>query len=193
MSTPDGFREEVLNVELAELLHQYGLVAAPERIRRAGGLRRAPDVVVSFYGLRLVIEGKVDEGPQAARQVTEDARGRLEGGLAHVALAVLYPPGLREVPFEGLAEALGRADLKVRVLSEAGEGDWITVPGVGALADHLRRVHEGLTGEDVVAQAAAEVAAAVDAFEATLGSNPGLADRIAGVVEVGEPDAEAED
>ena len=189
---PAGFREEVLNVELARLLHGYGLIAAPESLFKTSAGKHAPDTVVSFYGLRLFIEGKVDEGPQAERQLLKQARSRLEQGLAHVVLAVLYPQQLRAVPLDRLPEALDRGNLRLQVLSESGSdaGDWISVTGVAQLADHLRRVHQRLTGEDVVAQAAAQVAAAVSDFEAALCGHPAVLERVAQVMEVEEPYAE---
>jgi len=52
-------RQEVLNVLLAQLLQERGLVSAPEQIQRSQGRgRRMPDVLVDFQGLRLAIEGE---------------------------------------------------------------------------------------------------------------------------------------
>jgi hypothetical protein len=194
MNIGPGFREEVLNIELARLLHHYGLVALPEVIQHAGAARHLPDVVVSFYGLRLVIEGKVNDGPHAAEEALRQARQRLEHGIAQVVLAVLYPPHLRTASFSDLSEHLEHATLQVSVISEAdtaGDG-WIALAGAAQLADHLRRVHERLTGEDVVAAAAADVAEAVSRFEAALAPDPAAAERIAEVMEVGEPDADSD-
>jgi hypothetical protein len=131
-------REEVFNVVLAQLLSRRGLVAVPEGMDRGG---RRPDVVVNFYGLRLIIEGKVDERG-AESHLAEQAEGRLEDGLGHVVLAVLYPRELREQDPESLEKALEGASFRVRVFSEAGGDDWMEVRGISELAEHLRRVRE---------------------------------------------------
>ena len=54
-----GYREEVFNVLLALLLHQRGVVTAPEQSLKQAieRHRRIPDVQVSFQGLRTVIQG----------------------------------------------------------------------------------------------------------------------------------------
>jgi hypothetical protein len=150
-------REEVFNVVLAQLLSHHGLVAVPEGMDRGG---HRPDVVVNFYGLRLIIEGKVDERGAESR-LAEQAEGRLKDGLGHVVLAVLYPRGLREQDPESLEKALEGASFRVRVFSEAGGDDWKEVRGVSELAEHLRRVREGLTREDVVAEAVKELEEAI--------------------------------
>ena len=47
-------RQEVLNVILAQLLQERGLVAAPEEILKTPTKeRRLPDVLIDFQGLRL--------------------------------------------------------------------------------------------------------------------------------------------
>lgn len=54
----DGFREEVLNVVLAQLLSERGLVSLPEAVLRSADGTRLPDVRVVFRGLHTSIEGK---------------------------------------------------------------------------------------------------------------------------------------
>lgn len=50
-----GFREEVLNVALAELLAERGVVSLPEQAVLSAQQRRLLDVLVVFQGLRTVI------------------------------------------------------------------------------------------------------------------------------------------
>ncbi len=59
-----AFRQEVLNVLLAQLLHERGLVAAPEQVlRRPEEAVAMPDVLVDFQGLRMAIEGELPREP----------------------------------------------------------------------------------------------------------------------------------
>ncbi len=64
----DGYRQEVLNVLLAQLLQERGVISAPENIIYLGAdhKRRMPDVtIVNFQGLRTVIEAEVGGLPDA--------------------------------------------------------------------------------------------------------------------------------
>jgi len=61
---PFEIREEVLNVVLAGLLSQRGMLSVPERVRRsaAGRSRRLPDITIAdIQGVRIVIEGRIDD------------------------------------------------------------------------------------------------------------------------------------
>lgn len=55
-------KQEVINVVLAQLLTERGLMASPEAILRGATV----DVLVSFRGLQLAIEGEVDDQPRPA-------------------------------------------------------------------------------------------------------------------------------
>ncbi|MDH7495304.1 MAG: hypothetical protein QHH76_04970 [Bacillota bacterium] len=87
-----GFREEVLNVVLAELLDERGIVSAPESIKRGPGRahRTTPDVFVSSRGLRTVLKGRVDDSPNQGRHVVSGAKMRPEQGITHVSTYAAY-------------------------------------------------------------------------------------------------------
>jgi len=97
-----NFREEVLNVALAELLEQRGMLSVPETIRKsiAKKTRDLPDILVGdLLGLRIVIEGRFNKGKQARDSLLKDAQQRVEDGISPVCLAVLYPEDLRSSQF----------------------------------------------------------------------------------------------
>jgi hypothetical protein len=85
-------RQEILNVLIAQLLQERGLVAAPEQIitRLDLATRRMPDVLVDFQGLRLVIESEY-ASVVAADKTSKAALRRVEEGIAHVGIALIYP------------------------------------------------------------------------------------------------------
>ena len=90
-------RQEVLNVLLAQLLQERGLEFAPEQIiKDPSGFRRMPDVIVDFQGLRLAIEGEF-ASPTARDRASKSANQRVEDGIAHMGMALVYPPALREM------------------------------------------------------------------------------------------------
>ncbi|MGD0020224.1 MAG: hypothetical protein ABSD62_13305 [Candidatus Limnocylindrales bacterium] len=184
-----GFREEVLNVELARLLVARGLVSAPETIERSSAGRRSlPDVVVNFRGLRVLLEGKTDDVAGAREVVSGDAHRRVEQGLAHIALGVVYPHRLRSVSFGQLGHEMAASPLDVQVHTEGGAGGWVRVTQVDGLVELLVRTYEQLVSEDVVVQAVEIVEAAIDRFERELRGQVALEDRILELMEVGEPE-----
>lgn len=120
MSTA-GYREEVFNVLLALLLHERGVVTAPEQsFRQALEERRhVPDVLVVYRGLRTVIEGKVADKAGADEKALEQARDRVNSGIAHIGIALLYPAAIRKIPsFPELQSFLANCVFKVGVYSE---------------------------------------------------------------------------
>ena len=124
-------RQEVLNVLLAQLLEERGLVAAPEQILRRGGVAdkegiAMPDVIVDFQGLRLIIEGEFGHRTRAAqaaaqKRASQSALERVQLGLAHVGVALTYPQSLRRVRAERLKDELADATLRFAIITEVTE------------------------------------------------------------------------
>jgi len=153
--TSSGYREEVFNVLLALLLHERGVVTAPEQsFRQALQERRhVPDVLVVYRGLRTVIEGKVDDKSGAGDKALAQARDRVSSGVAHIGIALLYPAAIRKTPsFPELQDVLISCTFKVAVCSETGETGW-TEGGIDYLADVLRGTFDQLIREDAVTKA----------------------------------------
>ena len=71
-----------------------------------------PDLLLPFRGFFLVIEAEVDDQPQASEQAWRKAVERVEQGLAHLALALVYPAELRELPVSQLGDALRATQLR---------------------------------------------------------------------------------
>jgi hypothetical protein len=136
--------------------------------------------VVDHQGLRTTIEGKfADPGADAA--VLAQAHKRVEEGVAHIALAVLYPTRLRTIPFRELAAEMGRETFRMAVVTEAGENDWVE-GGPAEIAALLRRGFADLLREDVVADATRLLERGVDEFSTALLRSQGAAERVAAVL-----------
>ena len=183
-------REEVLNVILAQLLHDRGVVSAPEQLLHRAfrpSERRMPDVLVTFQGLRTAIEGKVNDQPGVEGAVLQAARERVEEGIAHLSIALLYPPELRQTPFDNLRDELPRARLRLAICSEAGQEGWMD-GDLDHLAELLRRTYDQLIREDVVSWAVQIIGDGVDGFADIIMDSPASVDRAAdalGIHEVG--------
>ncbi|MBW1947446.1 MAG: hypothetical protein JRI33_05845 [Deltaproteobacteria bacterium] len=172
----ESFRQEVFNVVLAQILERHGVISAPEIILKArpGRGRRMPDVLVTFLGLRLMIEGEVDDTPQAAERALNSARQRVEEGLAHIGLAVVYPSYLRKTEkFQQLQKEMEECELKVAVADESGESGFAAA-NIRQLPDLLQNTFEKLVREDVVQHATAILDEAVEKSAPYLLSIPGF-------------------
>jgi hypothetical protein len=175
---PPSQRQEVFNITLAQLLQERGAVAAPESIIYTGTQRQRqmPDVIVSYQGLRTAIEGEV-EAPNAKEKAIESATRRVETGIAHIGVGVVYPSALRAVPFADLKETLALTRLEIAVTTEAGSTDF-TTGDVDYLERVLRSTFDQLIREDVVAESVALLDVAVDRFAGAVMPYKGICGRI---------------
>jgi hypothetical protein len=142
-------REEVLNVQLAMVLASQGLVTLPEP-RLSDAL---PDVLVIFNGLRLCLEGKVADQKQAEHLVWRKARERVDRGIAHLAVALLYPPELRHVAPPQLPDALKRSRLRFSVCEPFTERAQWQEGDLSVLTATLQLAYQRLASEDEVTKA----------------------------------------
>ncbi|MCX5888157.1 MAG: hypothetical protein NTY36_01730 [Deltaproteobacteria bacterium] len=179
-----GFREEVFNVILAQILEEHGVISAPERIIKArpGMTRKMPDVLVYFRGLRLIIEGKVEDAPNAEESALSAARQRVEDGLAHIGVAVVYPALLRKLEkLEQLKRGLKESHLRVAIYSESGESGF-TLANIEELTHMLYQTFDKLVQEDVVKRATEILSEAVEKAAPVLAAIPGFPDEAAKIL-----------
>jgi hypothetical protein len=183
-----GYREEVFNVLLALLLHERGVVTAPEQsFKQALQERRhVPDVLVVYRGLRTVIEGKVAGKAGADENALEQARDRVSSGIAHIGIALLYPATIRKITlFSELQTFLTSCTFKVAVCSETGETGW-TEGGLDYLADILRGAFDQLVQEDTVTRAVEVLNAGIDGFANSVFTSPAIVQRAAEILGIRE-------
>jgi len=160
---PDPYRQEVLNVVLAQLLLQRGVVAAPENMIKLAQRRNMPDVIVDYRGLRVAMEGEVSDAPNAREKALKSARRRVEEGLSHIGISIVYPQELRNIPFDRLSTTLATSTLQVAIVTESGDTAFSPY-SLEDLENALRRTYDHLTQEDVVAQAVAALDEGVERF-----------------------------
>jgi hypothetical protein len=147
------FREEVLNVKLAELLSRQKIISVPETIIAASQGRRLPDVIIAdYWGVRVVLEGKVSDTPHAQELLDKMCKERVEEAIGSIAIAVIYPSEVRSASWQNLEVALSAAHFRIKVYTATTEGDW-SDSTFGDLSDILRRAYESLVAEDVVNKA----------------------------------------
>jgi hypothetical protein len=167
-------REEVFNVILAQILEEHGVISAPEQIIKArpGQSRKMPDVLVDFRGLRLIIEGKVEDFPKAEESALRAARQRVEEGLAHIGVAVVYPALLRKIERPSqLKKELAESRLMVAIYSESGESGF-TETRIENIPNMLFQTFDQLVQEDVVKRATEMLAEAVEKAAPVLAAIP---------------------
>jgi hypothetical protein len=177
-------REEVLNVTLATCIAARGVAAVPETITSS---HQMPDVIATFRGLRCAIEGKVGDVPNAHDVVHADARKRVEQGVAHLAVGVVYPIELRTTDFQQLPQLLNESHLDFVLVTELGSSDW-RGGGIDAILDELRRAHEAIVRDDVVTRAVQKLTLGMAAVSNALSNSPAVCDRLIEVLGIGEPE-----
>jgi hypothetical protein len=128
--------------------------------------------------LRTVIEGEVDDQAGAADRALGAARRRVEQGIAHIGIAIVYPADLRDVQFEELRRRLAQCELQVAVVTEAAETGFAG-GGLDQLEIALRRGFEELLAEDIVGRATAALGAGVEEFAAFTVGKAGYVGRLA--------------
>jgi hypothetical protein len=181
-------REEVVNTQLAILISRMGVEADAETIHVQG--KHRPDVLFRMHGLRVVIEGKFADQPGAEEQVLKDARNRVRAGIAHIAMAAVYPKPLRTTPTAKISERLEESQIKYRIVSEAYESDDWFEGDPASLMSALRRVHEALTKDDVVEQTAKSLSIQLEAVAELWSGQAGACDRLSEILGIALPKKE---
>ena len=184
-------REEAVNTQLAILISRYGVTADGETIHVHG--KHRPDVLFQLRGLRVVIEGKFADHPNAGDVVLDDARKRVKSGIAHIAAAVVYPQPLRTTPTTKLLSVLETSKLRYRIVSEADETENWFEGSPASLMDALRRAQEELTKDDIVEATAKALSVQLDAISKLWQGQAGTCDRLSRILGITPPKGEKPD
>lgn len=182
----DGFRQEVLNVILAQILQERDIISVPESIiqLKLDKKIRMPDVIVNFCGLRSVIEGEI-EHPSAEQKALTSAKTRVEESIAHIGIAVVYPGALKTTPFENIKDVMRDCEFKIAVITESEQTGFVN-GNIEYLATALKKAFDGLLREDVVATAVAKIDAAIEGFAGAIDLRGLPIDRIADILGIRE-------
>jgi hypothetical protein len=182
-----AYRQEVFNVLLAQLLQERGVVSAPENIIKIGveKVRRMPDVIVDFRGLRTAIEGEVSDQQDAETKALDSARKRVIEGIAHIGIAVVYPAELRSDDFNILKQTLEKSKLKIATYTESGETGFVDAD-VDYLGDALHLAFEELIKEDIVGKAVEALGLGIEVYAKHIVTQKGPLGRIVEVLGIRE-------
>ena len=181
-------REEVVNTQLALLISRLGVTADAETIH-VHGLHR-PDVLFQLRGLRVVIEGKFTDTPNAEQVVLDDARKRVRAGIAHIATAAVYPHELRTARTTEILDTLEDAHLRYRIVTETFESENWFEGNPAALMEALRRAQESLTQDDIVEQSARTLSIHLESIAKLWIGQPGACDRLSKLLGIAIPKEE---
>ncbi|MGE0082891.1 MAG: N-6 DNA methylase [Desulfococcaceae bacterium] len=175
MTQPHRHREESVNTQLALLLTKQGVSAESETIQQSG--KHRPDVMFTLGGLRVIIEGKFSDTPDADNVVLADALRRVQTGICHIAVALVYPKEIRTVSTGQLGETLSGSRLRFLIISETGQTEWAEAAPAEILAS-LRRVHESLCRDDIVAESARKLSEKIEAIASLWTGQTATCDRL---------------
>lgn len=175
-------REEVLNVTLAQLLSERGFVGVPETIQKAviGKGKKLPDItIVDYWGLRVVVECRLETSGTVRKTLAHDAQKRVVDGISHIALAVLYPKEVKTIEtLAGLKKALKSTRFQVRVFSDSEEGSW-SEASLDELADILRGSYEMVITDEVVTHSVNDLSNAIEHVTTAVIATPGTPQHLA--------------
>lgn len=181
-------REEVVNTQLALFISKLGVTADAETIHVHG--KHRPDVLFQLRGLRAVIEGKFSDTPNAGDVVLGDARKRVKAGIAHIAVATVYPDELRSAPTTKMLDVLAVAKLRYRIVTETFESDNWSEGTPSALMESLRRAQESLSQDDIVEKTARGLSVHLEGIAKLWIGQPGACDRLSKLLGIGIPKSE---
>lgn len=182
-------REEAINTQFAVLISKLGTTADAETILIHG--KHRPDLLLQVRGLRVVIEAKFADFPRAENVVLADAHKRVRNGIAHIALAVIYPKQLRSTPTAKIIETLEHTKLRYRVVSETDESeDWYEGTPSSLMAS-IRRIQQTLAKDDIVERTAKLLSAQLDTVASLWNGQTGTCNRLAKILGLEEPDGES--
>lgn len=179
--------EEVVNTQLALVISRLGVMADAETIHVHG--THGPKTVLHFRGLRIVIEGRFDDVPNARSIVIAGADSRVRAGVAHIAAATVYPRELRAVPPPKLADTLEGTRLQYHIVSEISQsGTWFSgTPST--IIEALRQVQEVLTRDDIVKKTAISLSAHLERVAMLWSGRTDACDRLSKLLGISNPDS----
>jgi hypothetical protein len=167
-------REEYLNIKFADLLVDMGILAEAEVITS----HRLPDIVVlNYWGIRLIIEGKVADVPNHQNILEGDCLRRIEDGIAHLVIGIVYPSHLRSLASSELRIQFLRSSYKIKIFSESGTSEWTTIQMDGITAI-IRVAYESLISESVVNVAVDDLDNHIELAVRELSGSPGTYERL---------------
>lgn len=181
-------REEAVNTELAVLLSRYGITADGETIQVHG--KHRPDVLFQIRGLRVAIEGKFPDHPDAENVVLDDARKRVKSGVAHIAAAVIYDQQLRTTSTAKIIETLDKTQCRFRIVAETHESPSWSTGRPSDLMDAFRRSQEALTKDNIVEQTAKALSLQLETVSRLWQGQPGASDRLSQILRITPPSNE---
>jgi hypothetical protein len=186
---PQRNREEVINTQLALVISQMGVAAEAETIHVHG--KERPDVLFELRGLRVILEGKIADHPNAEAVVLEDARKRVRSGIAHIAAAVIYPVALRTASTSRIQDKLRASQLKYRIISETHQTESWFEGDPASLMDSLRHAQEYLTKDDIVEETAKSLSGRLVGVAKLWMGQKGACDRLSSILGIFPPKGEA--
>lgn len=124
---------------------------------------------------------KFADVPDADTVVLADANRRIATGICHIAVALVYPKGLRTASTASLEAALSGSRLRYLIVSETGQTEWAEATPSEILAS-LRRVHESLTKDDIVAESARQLSERIEGIAALWVGQPATCDRLSSLL-----------
>lgn len=161
-----------LNIELARLLCERGLIGAGELLIKKLGQLKKPDVMIWLNGLKIIIEGKL--GKTSAKSLLEnDCEKRINEGLCEIAIGIIYNSKIFQNKiffnqFE-ISKILENSNFQVKVwhISEIGSkalyDEWLPMK-INDLSRVIKEVESNVVSNDFLKQNIENLSESIDSF-----------------------------
>jgi len=114
----------------------------------------------------------------------------VKAGIAHIAVAAVYPDELRSAPTTKIVGVLSSAKLRYRLVTETFESETWFEGAPSALMESLRRAQESLTENDIVEKTAKGLSVHLEGIAKLWIGQPGACDRLSKLLGIGIPKKE---
>ena len=155
------YRQEVVNVRVADLLRRAGFKEVAAEVIAKGNL---PDVMINVSGLRVVLEGWFEKSV-SVNVLKEKCRQRIEDNICDVAIGLFYSDLLKEAESdEELVNKIEQSDFETFVFYPSTEG--VTEQALGKvkfeqLAENINYLYSQIVKTDLLKEAVVKVEEAI--------------------------------
>jgi len=158
------YRQEVVNVKIAELLRKAGFKEVVAEVITKGNL---PDVMINVSGVRVVLEGWFEKSV-SPNVLKDKCRKRIEDNICDLAIGIFYPDSLREAKNEDeLINKIKQSEFEAFIFYPSSKG--VVDQALGKvsfeqLAENINYLYSQVVKTDLLREKIIEIERAIQDF-----------------------------
>lgn len=143
------FRQEVINLVISKILNEMSFKAVGEVIYN----KKLPDIIIEIDGIKINLEGWFEK-TISIDKLKEKCKERVEEGICHIAIGLLYPKDLNNAEnYEILEIKIKKSNYKVFIFSPSSKGtkdQYLGQITLKQLAESLNHLYGEVVKEDLL-------------------------------------------